>query len=184
MHSLNALTGPFLEKSQSKVDPAGKLDSDQPMEPNAPEIADIAPSTLKQVGVLPVSRDAAGQWVVTLITTRDSGRWAIPKGNPMKKRSKSDAAALEGFEEGGLIGKTNKRRMGTYLFWKRKTGHWELAEVSVYLMHVESRATEFKEKGLRQIQDFSFEDAEDVIVEPGLKTLIRLTGEKLNRGCG
>jgi hypothetical protein len=56
-----------------------------------------------------------------------------------------------------------------------------LAEVAVYLMTIESRAAEFKEKGLRQIQDFSFEDAEEIVVEPGLKTLIRRAGEKLNR---
>ena len=150
------------------------------MEPTLPDVSDIAPTTLKQIGALPVSRDSAGQWTVTLITTRDSGRWSIPKGNPIKKLSKAKAAALEAFEEGGLMGTMSKRPIGSYLFWKRRSGHWELADVAVYLMKIESRATEFKEKGLRQIQNFSFEDAEDVIVEPGLKTLIRLTGEKLN----
>ncbi len=154
------------------------------MEPTLPEVADIAPSTLKQIGALPVSRDRNGQWTVTLITTRDSGRWSIPKGNPIKKLSKAKAAALEAIEEGGLIGTMSKRPIGSYLFWKRRSGHWELADVAVYLLTIETRATEFKEKGLRQIQDFSFEDAEDAIVEPGLKTLIRLTGEKLNRGRG
>jgi 8-oxo-dGTP pyrophosphatase MutT (NUDIX family) len=169
---------------QSSIDPQGKLDSDHRMEPTLPDVSDIAPTTLKQIGALPVSRDSTGQWIVTLITTRDSGRWSIPKGNPIKKLSKAEAAALEAFEEGGLIGTMSKRPIGSYLFWKRRSGHWELADVAGSLMKIESRATEFKEKGLRQIQNFSFEDAEDAIVEPGLKTLIRLTGEKLNRERG
>jgi 8-oxo-dGTP pyrophosphatase MutT (NUDIX family) len=151
------------------------------MEPTLPDARDIAPLTLKQIGALPVFKNVMGQWHVTLITTRDSGRWSIPKGNPIKGHTKAEAAALEAFEEGGLVGKMAKRKMGSYAFWKRRSGHWELAEVAVYLMVIESRATEFKEKGLRQIQDFSFEDAEEVVVEPGLKTLIRLAGEKLNR---
>lgn len=142
---------------------------------------DKALSTLKQVGALPVMRGADGQWLVILITTRDSGRWSIPKGNPIKGYTKAGAAAVEAFEEGGLIGTMAKRKLGSYLFWKRRSNHWELAEVVVYLMKVEKRAAEFKEKGLRQVQSFSFEDAEDVIVEPGLKMLIRQTNETLNR---
>ncbi len=169
------------------VDQTVKLDSDHRMDKRViiPPIADDKGSlTLKQVGALPVVRGANGQWLVILITTRDSGRWSIPKGNPIKGHTKSGAAAVEAFEEGGLIGNMAKRKLGSYLFWKRRSGHWELAEVAVYLMKVETRATEFKEKGLRQIQSFSFEDAEDVIVEPGLKMLIRQAGEALNRARG
>lgn len=88
---------------------------------------------------------------------------------------------MEAYEEGGFIGKMVKRPIGSYLFWKRRSGHWELADVSVYLLKIESRAEEFKEKGLRQIQTFSFEDADEAIVEPGLKTILQLADEKLNR---
>ena len=150
------------------------------MEPNLPKATDIVPTTLKQVGALPVVCDSSGQWRVTLITTRDSGRWSIPKGNPRKGLSRAEAAAMEAYEEGGFIGKMVKRPIGSYLFWKRRSGHWELANVAVYLLKVESQAAEFKEKGLRQIQSFSFEDADEAIVEPGLKTILQLADEKLN----
>jgi 8-oxo-dGTP pyrophosphatase MutT (NUDIX family) len=141
---------------------------------------DLDPSTIKQVGALPVERDADGQWRVILITTRDSGRWSIPKGNPIKDLSPAEAAAQEAFEEGGLSGHIGKESIGSYVFWKRRSGHWELARVEVFLMDVHKQASDYKEKGLRKIERFSFEDAEEAIMEPGLKSLIVATKDKLH----
>ncbi len=140
---------------------------------------ELDPSTIKQVGALPVERDADGHWRVILITTRDSGRWSIPKGNVMKDLSPAEAAAQEAFEEGGLSGEIDEKPMGSYVFWKRRSGHWELARVEVFLMDVRKQASEYKEKGLRKIERFSFDDAEDAILEPGLKSLIAAAKEKL-----
>lgn len=142
---------------------------------------ELDPSTIKQVGALPVERDADGHWQVILITTRDSGRWSIPKGNVMKDLSPAEAAAQEAFEEGGLSGEIDEKPMGSYVFWKRRSGHWELARVEVFLMDVRKQANEYKEKGLRKIERFSFDDAEDAILEPGLKSLIAAAKEKLLR---
>jgi 8-oxo-dGTP pyrophosphatase MutT (NUDIX family) len=138
------------------------------------------PMPLEQVGVLPVERGPDGSWRVVLITTRDSGRWSIPKGNPMKGFSRPEAASIEAYEEAGLVGKASRKPIGTYMFWKRKQGHWELAEVVVYLLKVETRLADYKEKGLRLVESFAFDDAEDAIMEPGLKSLIRIAGEKLS----
>ncbi|MFM6280510.1 MAG: NUDIX domain-containing protein, partial [Dolichospermum sp.] len=71
---------------------------------------------------------------IVLITTRDSGRWTIPKGNPIKGLALYEAAAREALEEGGLIGKVGKDALGVYDFWKRRTGHWELAKVSFAML--------------------------------------------------
>ena len=141
---------------------------------------DLDPSTIKQVGALPVERTADGHWRVILITTRDSGRWSIPKGNPIKDLSPAEAAAQEAFEEGGLSGEIVDKPMGSYVFWKRRSGHWELARVEVFLMDVHKQASDYKEKGLRKIERFSFEDAEEAIMEPGLKSLIVATKDKLH----
>jgi 8-oxo-dGTP pyrophosphatase MutT (NUDIX family) len=165
---------------QSIVDREGKLDSDCSMQQATPSSDTITPTMIKQVGALPVVCDTNGLWKVTLITTRDSGRWSIPKGNPIKGLTKAESAAMEAYEEGGFVGKMQRRPIGSYLFWKRRSGHWELAEVDVYLMKIESYATDFKEKGLRNIQTFHFDDADDAIVEPGLKALLKVANEKLN----
>ena len=124
---------------------------------------------------------ANGEWRVILITTRDSGRWSIPKGNPIKDLSPSAAAAQEALEEGGLSGSIEDKPLGSYVFWKRRSGHWELARVDVFVMQVQKQATDYKEKGLRKIERFSFEDAEDAILEPGLKSLIALAKDHLQK---
>ena len=41
---------------------------------------------------------------ILLITSRDTGRWVIPKGWPMRNRTEAEAAAREACEEAGLRG--------------------------------------------------------------------------------
>ena len=131
------------------------------------------PTLLKQIGALPIWRDPKGQWRVVLVTTRDSGRWSIPKGNPIKGKKPYEAAAMEAHEEGGLIGTIAKTPIGSYDFWKRRSGHWVLANVSVYVLKVETLSDTFKEMHLRRVEPFSFDEAMEQIVEPGLASLIR-----------
>lgn len=139
-----------------------------------------APKTaeLKQFGVLPLIKGNDGTWRVILITSRDSGRWTIPKGNPIKGMKPREAAAVEAEEEAGLLGDMSKDPIGTYEFFKRRTTGFELAHVTVYSLKVKQQLSEFKEKGLRRVEAFLPDEAEDAIVEPGLKTLIRLATQK------
>ncbi|HEX2018774.1 MAG TPA: NUDIX hydrolase, partial [Aurantimonas sp.] len=67
----------------------------------------------KQFAALPFRTDADGVEVL-LVTSRDTGRWVIPKGWPMKNRRPHRAAAIEAFEEAGVVGKASKVPMGTY----------------------------------------------------------------------
>jgi 8-oxo-dGTP pyrophosphatase MutT (NUDIX family) len=61
------------------------------------ELADFA-----QVAALPISVDTNGSATVMLVTSRDTGRWLIPKGWPMKGRKPWEPAAQEALEEAGL----------------------------------------------------------------------------------
>lgn len=139
-----------------------------------------APKTaeLKQFGVLPLIKGSDGEWRVILITSRDSGRWTIPKGNPIKGMKPHEAAAIEAEEEAGLLGDVSKDPIGAYEFFKRRANSFELANVTVYCLKVKRQLGQFKEKGLRRIEAFKPEDAEDAVMEPGLKTLIRQVSQK------
>ncbi len=97
----------------------------------------------------------------------------------MKELTPSEAAAQEALEEGGLTGNIDDEPIGSYVFWKRRSGHWELARVDVYLMEVRKQVDDYKEKGLRKIERFGFDDAEDAILEPGLKSIIAATKDRL-----
>src|SRR4029079_4846625 len=71
-----------------------------------------------QVGALPIRMQGDVE-EVCLITTRETRRWTIPKGWPMKGWKDRIAAGVEAEQEAGLYGKMSKRPVGSYLYWKR-----------------------------------------------------------------
>ncbi|TMV51109.1 NUDIX domain-containing protein, partial [Thioclava sp. BHET1] len=54
---------------------------------------------------------------VLLVTSRDTGRWIIPKGWTMKGKSKAEAALQEAYEEAGVEGSHGKA-IGDYAYVK------------------------------------------------------------------
>lgn len=138
-----------------------------------------------QIAALPLRRTAAGTLEIVLITSRETGRWVIPKGWPMKGLKDHKAAGREAFEEAGLLGRMRKDEAGRYRYWKRGAKAFELCEVTVYPMAVEGQAPDWPEKGQRQIQWFGAPDAAMLVDEPGLRVLIegyeRMDGETPRR---
>ena len=115
----------------------------------------------------------SGDLEVLLITSRDSGRWLIPKGWLMKRHSGSEAAAVEAFEEAGLRGAVAKEPVGAYTYSKTlKDGAAAICRVQVYPMAVKRQAKKYKEKGQRQLRWLSPHDAAEQVAEPELAALI------------
>ncbi len=69
-------------------------------------------SRLAQVAALPVQTASDGSTEVLLVTTRDTGRWVIPKGWPMRGKRDHEAAAIEAMEEAGAVGTIDKKPFG------------------------------------------------------------------------
>ncbi|MDB5470415.1 MAG: phosphohydrolase, MutT/nudix family protein, partial [Caulobacter sp.] len=89
----------------------------------------------RQVAALPYR--LAGAPEVLLITSRETRRWVIPKGWPMKDRTFSEAAAQEALEEAGVRGVTAEESIGAYRYLKQiKNGASILCEVAVYPLEV------------------------------------------------
>ena len=127
---------------------------------------------LAQVAALPY-RMTSGDLEVLLITSRDSGRWLIPKGWGMKKHTPSEAAAVEAFEEAGLRGSIAKKPVGAYTYTKTlKSGLNVLCRVDVYPMAVKRQAKKYKEKGQRLLQWLPPVEAAEYVAEPELAALI------------
>jgi 8-oxo-dGTP pyrophosphatase MutT (NUDIX family) len=129
-------------------------------------------SVRTQVSALPLQRDKQGNLRVLLITSRETRRWIIPKGWPMKGLDDSEAAAREALEEAGVTGRVRGKPIGTYQYWKRGVASFELCEVKVYPLEVERQLETWREKGQREAHWFSPEDAADLVEEPGLRALI------------
>ena len=131
-----------------------------------------APHELTQVGALPIRFDE-GDPLVLLVTSRGTRRWVIPKGWPMKGKKNWAAAAQEAREEAGIIGKTSKRPIGEFRYFKRRAGHFDLCRVEVYYLGFEKRLETYREKGQREIGWFPLDAAAEVVEEPGLAALLQ-----------
>lgn len=132
---------------------------------------------LVQVGCLPLGIAEDGTTKVLLVTSRDTKRWIIPKGWPMKGRKPSEAAAQEALEEAGVIGQAARNPVGSYRYRKRREADFNLCEVQVYELAVRKELNNWQEKGQRERRWFTLEEAAASIEEPDLAALLRRVGQ-------
>jgi 8-oxo-dGTP pyrophosphatase MutT (NUDIX family) len=131
------------------------------------------PAGLAQVAALPLIVGEDGVARVLLLTSRETKRWVIPKGWPMRGRKPFEAAAKEAREEAGVAGHAKRRPVGSYSYFKRRNGHFDFCHVDVYMLRVERQLKTWREKGQREAQWFTLEEAADLVEEPGLIALFR-----------
>ena len=75
----------------------------------------------------------AAERQVLLLTTRDTHRWMIPKGWPIKGRKPAEVASQEAYGEAGLIGHiVSKRPLGVFHYEKQLTHESRLCQVRVF----------------------------------------------------
>ncbi|WP_028749945.1 NUDIX hydrolase [Rhizobium mesoamericanum] len=112
---------------------------------------------------------------VLLLTSRDTGRWVIPKGWPMDGRSAYEVAAREAFEEAGVRGIVENEILGTYSYPKvLRNGLSVTCKVQVYALEVANIAKNFKEKGERKTEWISCDEAATRVHEPELREIFLL----------
>ena len=128
-----------------------------------------------QYAALPVAHGEDGRLRVMLLTSRDTGRWVIPKGWPMRGREPSEVAVQEAFEEAGLVGTiVGKHPIGIYHYEKQlSSNRGILCEVKVYLFVVERQLDDWPEKAVRETQWFDPADACNLVDEGGLAEILR-----------
>lgn len=122
---------------------------------------------------------------VLLITSRDTGRWIIPKGNISVGVSPSRAAETEAYEEGGVKGEVEGSiPLGFYTYFKeRGSGDRCPTSVEVYLLRVAKRVKKWPEKRERRLSWVSIHDAITLVEEPGVVPLLRRLSELVESGA-
>lgn len=119
---------------------------------------------------------------VLLITSRQSGRWVIPKGWAMDNHAPHQVAEREAWEEAGVRGKAKKKPLGYYTYLKMlDTGDKVASVVQVHLVEVAAMDVEFKEKGHRSLIWLPPHEAATLVREPELKGLIGQVEKVLNK---
>jgi 8-oxo-dGTP pyrophosphatase MutT (NUDIX family) len=130
----------------------------------------------KQVGALPWRRKKS-RIEILLITSRDTGRWVIPKGWPMEHLIDSNAAKQEAFEEAGIDGHVKRESIGAYDYDKRLAkGGVVACRVEVYALEVIEQLKRWPEMSERKRRWFDVNDAAWEVDEAGLKVIIRKFG--------
>jgi 8-oxo-dGTP pyrophosphatase MutT (NUDIX family) len=124
------------------------------------------------VAAVPLRFDERGAAQMLLVTSRETQRWVIPKGWPMKGRKPCDAAAQEAFEEAGVIGKIEKKPIGRYAYFKRRAITFDLCEVEVFVLVVEKQAQAWPEQAQRRANWYAIEEAAKLVDEPGLVAVL------------
>jgi len=127
---------------------------------------------IRQVAAIPFRLGEDGSIEVMLVTSRETKRFIVPKGWPMKGKSGRKAATMEAEQEAGVTGKTLKQPAGTYSYWKRLARSFVRVDVTVYLLAVTEERADWRERRTRRRAWLSPRDAASLIDEPELSTLV------------
>ncbi|AIL98599.1 NUDIX hydrolase [Sinorhizobium meliloti] len=118
---------------------------------------------------------------ILVITSRDTGRWVIPKGWPMQGKQAHEVAEREAYEEAGVKGKVQRAAIGAYVYQKRKDHGLEIScKVQVHALEVEDFCKNFPEKGSRRLEWVDYREAAKRVAEPSLKELILDFGRRVD----
>lgn len=136
-------------------------------------------SLAKQIAALPVHWDSKGRLRVLMVTSRDSGRWVMPKGWTMDGKKNWQAAKIEALEEAGAVGFVSDQSIGTYRYRKRLgKGQSVLCRVKIYPMMVDKLKRRWKERNERKRHWFSLQKAAKLVDEPELRDLLLKLAKK------
>lgn len=109
-----------------------------------------------------------------LVTSRETKRWVLPKGNRIKGLSPHAAAAQEAHEEAGVVGAACPAPLGSYRYRKRlSSGAALLVDVEVFPLAVTEELADWPERAERTRRWFPLAEATAAVEEPDLRELIR-----------
>lgn len=110
-----------------------------------------------------------------LITSRETGRWILPKGWPIDGKSDLQAALQEAWEEAGVYTyKAFDSPVGHYFYQKRiKAGLKIDVKATVYAVEVKKMKKKYPESFQRMRAWYTVDQASTLVDEPGLKSIFQ-----------
>ena len=140
-------------------------------------------STVHQVAALPYrtadrSGDPRAAIHVLLITSRQTGRWVVPKGNLMVGKAPHEAAGIEAEEEAGVRGAVSPVPLGHFRYEKLLSGGGSvMADVALFPLAVTDELKAWIEMDQRKRRWFTTGEAAAAVDEVELGELINRFGD-------
>ncbi len=108
-----------------------------------------------------------------LITSRDTKRWVLPKGNPIRGLEPHLAAAREAYEEAGITGIPCPSALGSYRYDKRRgNGSVRSLSVDVFPLAFVAQLETWPEQAERDVRWFTLPEAANAVDEADLGAII------------
>lgn len=110
-----------------------------------------------------------------LITSRDTARWVIPKGWPIRGLNAYETALQEAWDKAGVKDSVaNENPVGSYTYQKRTTNGFAIpVEALVYFVAVNEVSKEYPEASEREGKWVSAKTAAQLVDETALQSIFR-----------
>ena len=136
----------------------------------------FAPSSLRegvQYGALPFRYATPDTLEYLLISSRETGRWVIPKGWPKKGMPGWRIAEEEAFEEAGIRGRIGHTPIGRYRYIKWMPNRIMLCSVTLFPLCVDTELSHWPEQDERSRMWVSRNTASVLVDEPDLAEIMQ-----------
>lgn len=104
---------------------------------------------------------------ILLVTSRNKGRWIVPKGNVERKLGPRRSAAVEAFEEAGVVGTVLPDLLGCYR-------HPRARLTDVFLLDVETELAAWPEDHVRRRRWVPGPEAAGAVRVAGLRPVLEI----------
>jgi 8-oxo-dGTP pyrophosphatase MutT (NUDIX family) len=128
------------------------------------------PGVAKQAGAIPYTV-VDEQVVFLLVTSRGSGRWIFPKGEPIEGLEPWQVAAQEASEEAGIEGEVDRIPLGSYRTFKTMAFRRKIVDVAMYPLRVTRQRDDWPEKKHRHRHWAILPEAKRLLTDPQLAEL-------------
>ncbi|WP_460086474.1 NUDIX hydrolase [Roseibium sp. LAB1] len=119
-------------------------------------------------------REGKAEPEILLVSTRDTGRFILPKGWPEKDKPAFETALIEAYEEAGIVGKADPRAIGSFRSFKGLADGLKIrTKVVVFKIRFEKQLKEFPELGQRKRVWLPLSKAIEAADEPALRRFLR-----------
>jgi len=125
-----------------------------------------------QYGALPYRFTPAGALEILLVASRESKRWIIPKGWPIKGLRPEKSAAREAFEEAAVSGRIGAKSIGLFAYDKILEDGAIGCEVRVFPLLVKQQSETWPEIEERAVEWAAPDRALALIKDAELKALV------------